>query len=409
LSSGRDDWEVVGLDLEIPKLLLDVHRGEIDQGFDGLLDEWHKYPACWLAIQPFITDMQVWEIELPRSAIDAVVLHLSKEGLRLVTAAGSAIKRNFDVRQVRATGDRLVPVAANDEARVRALRDAFAVGAGYVELRDPGGGLRAKASNRLLNLDEGVIAPMACVPSQFSRLDSQGRCPMCLGSRGVTAMTQALVIGNEGASPDSEGFLTVEANAILKGVRRNDLTPFLRRLAKEGLWDLETSFKRLNRKRQELILFGFWSRPGAGSFLKTSQSNPFEVSSWLRWDGLYRHILAQAERSRHAEWVRRLREGAHTIPCIRCGGSGLQHFASLLSIGDAPFTKWVRLSDTRRMLSLLNNVEPHTPRQQRTRERILHCLAPIAHSMASTLTVIERAVESFSTMETAKSGDLGES
>jgi excinuclease ABC A subunit len=403
---GRDAWEVGGLDVEIPKLLLDVALTPGGDLFAELLAVWEGNRDYWLAIQPFLTDMQIWEKELPRSVIHSVTSHLSKEGLRLVTAAGNAVAKDFDVRQVRATGDRLAPNdVSNSEACLRALRDAFAVGSGYVELRDSRGRIRATSSNRLVNFETAVVAPMACAPMHFSRLEPMGRCPMCMGSRGVTAVSEALVIGDEDAMPDSDRFLTVKAAAVLRGIRKNDLNPFLRRLAKEGLWDLTTPYKRLDLKERELIQFGFWSRPGSGSFLKTPRSNPSEVASWLRWDGLYRHILDQADRSSDTEWARRIRESARVIRCVRCGGSGLQRFASLLNVGSKSFAEWT-LSDPSQMFGLLNKVEPHTPRQRRARERILHCLAPLTHANPSAVSVIERSVESFTTMTAVKSGDL---
>jgi excinuclease UvrABC ATPase subunit len=230
---------------------------------------------------------------------------------------------------------------------------------------------------------------------------------MCKGSRGVTAVLEALIIGDQEATPDSDRFLTVEAASILKGIRKNDLNPFLQHLAKEGLWDLTTPYKRLALEKRELILFGFWSRPGPGSFLKSPRSNPAEVASWLRWDGLYRHILDQADRSSDGLWARRIRESAQVIRCVRCGGSGLQRFASLLKVGDKSFAEWASLSDTGHMLDLLDKVELHTPRQRHTSERILHCLAPLAHAGASAISVIERTVESFTTMAPVESGKLG--
>jgi excinuclease ABC A subunit len=404
--SGRDNWEIAGLDLEIPKLLLDVQRTTSGDVFAELLADWEKDPDSWLAIQPFLTDMQVWGMELPQSVIHAVSSHISREGLRLVTTAGSAIGKNFDVRQVRATGDRLVTDGDSDEARQRALRDAFAIGAGYVELRDRKGRLRAKASNRLMNLEDALIAPMIPVPSHFSRHDPQGRCPMCKGSRSITIISETLVIGDRHATPDSERFLTPEANTVMRGVRQNELNPFLRRLAKEGLWDLKKSFERLDRAKREMILFGFWSRPGPGSFLKSPGENTAEVASWLRWDGLYRHILDQADRSRDAEWVRRVRESAHMKTCLLCGGSGMRQFATLLKVGDTPFSEWARLPNTGQMVDLFRKVKGQTPRQQRTLERILYCLAPLAKPHASAAQIVERSVESFTTMTAARCADL---
>jgi excinuclease ABC A subunit len=402
--SGRESWEVAGLDREIPKLLLDVQRSEKRDFLAELLAVWAQAQNCWLAIQPFLSDMQVWGAELPKSILQAVSSHVSKEGLRLVTTRGDAVLKDCDVRQVRATGERFIPADASGDARVRVLRDACAVGARYVELRDRSGRLRAVASDRLLDLDAAIIAPMAPVSSHFSRLDPRGRCPMCKGSRAVTTVLESLIIGNRKATPDSEGLLTPEANAVMKGIRRNGLNPFLRRLAKEGLWDLNTPFERLDRAGRELILFGFWRRPGAGSFLKSSRANPAEVSSWLRWDGLFRHLLDQVDRSRDAEWALRVQKSAHAVRCLLCQGSGLQPFARLLRVGERSYDEWTRLANPDQILDGLGKVEPHAPRQQRTRERLLYCLAPLVETGASAASaaIVERVVESFTTMTTAR-------
>ncbi len=71
---------------------------------------------------------------------------------------------------------------------------------------------------------------------------------MCEGRRVVTEVDASLVIGNPGVTPDSDRFLTPEANAVMKGVRRNVLKPFLRRLASEGLWDPKVPFEQLTRR-----------------------------------------------------------------------------------------------------------------------------------------------------------------
>jgi excinuclease ABC A subunit len=401
--TGRDDWEVGGLDREIPKLLLDVQRPPRDEVFTELLTQWKKEPGCWLAIQPFLPDMQVWGADLPRSAIDAVTWHVAKEGLRLVSNTGADPEKDFDVRTVRATGKRLIPEADTTDERARVLRDAFAVGAGYVELRDSRGRLRATASDRLLDLDAGVVAPMVPVPSHFSRADRRGWCPACEGQREVTAVAERLVIGNPKVTPEGEGFLTPEADAVMKGVRRNELKPFLRRLAAEGLWELSTPYGELTAEHRDVILLGFWSRPGAGSFLKNASANPAEVGSWLRWDGLYRRVLDEADRSRNAEWVRCLKESEHWVRCPRCGGIGLQQFAKLLRVGEMSFAEWSVVDNRERRVKLLRSVTAGTPRQQQTRTRILDCLTPVPKP--TNAAVVERAVRAFTTMEAVSPSD----
>jgi excinuclease ABC A subunit len=405
--SERAAWEVGGLDSEVPKLLLDVQRVAISDLFASVLAEWRDRPHCWLAIQPFLTDMQTWGTALPDSCVRAVKSQLTKEGLRLVNTVGK-VARNEDIQDLRATGDRFQPGDESDDARFAALRDAFAVGAHYVELRDDKGRLRATASDRLVDLKRAIVGPMSPVPSHFTRHDALGRCPMCAGRRVVKALDDSLVVANPKRTPEDDAFLTPEANAVMKGVRQNELRPFFRRLAKEGLWDASTPFGRLDPAARDQILFGFWSRPGAGSFLKPG-SSPAEVSSWLRWDGLYRRVLDEADRSRDTDWAARIRDSVRAVTCPRCGGSGLQTFAKLLNVDALSFDQWVR-STPRAMYDAVGSLETSSSRQRRTKQRVLHCLAPLVKTPPDgEAAVVKRAVESFTTMDAVDADMVQES
>ena len=398
---GRENWEIGGLEHEIPKLLLDVQRTTGGNGVAELIATWSMHPGAWLAVHPFLTEMQIWGSEVPRSVAQAVVARVEGEALRLVNRNGGDVATPLDIRWVRATGARLRPHDESTDARSRAVADALAVGARYTELRDRGGRLLATAGARLLDLETATVAPMAPTPSDFSRLDERGRCPMCRGGRVVMTIPDTLVIGTNTVGPDHQRFLRPEALAVMKGVLRNELTPFLRRLSKEGLWNLATPFARLDRAEREMVLFGYWARPGAGSFLKRPGANPVEVASWLRWDGLYRRLLNETDRSRNLDWVRQVRAGARQRRCPRCKGSGLQLFAGLLRVGDMSLAEWVRLGDGARMLDQIGQVAPTTARQQRTHTRILHCLAPLRTPGADPSATAKRTVESFTTMPTA--------
>jgi excinuclease UvrABC ATPase subunit len=231
---------------------------------------------------------------------------------------------------------------------------------------------------------------------------------MCEGARTVRAVDDSLVIADPRATPDSERFLTAQANVVMKGVRHNQLSPFLQRLAKEGLWDLKASFGALDGTGQQHVLFGFWSRPGPGSFLKTPSADPSEMSSWLRWDGLYHHVLEQADRSPDTDWSRRLRESIQTMSCPRCGGSGLQLFAKLLQVGRLPFPTWTRLKDRGRMVKTISGIEVRTSRQKRSLQRIVGCVSTLATLRAETApgALLGNAVRLFTTMTAADPGDV---
>jgi hypothetical protein len=77
-------------------------------------------------------------------------------------------------------------------------------------------------------------------------------------------------------------------------------------------------------------------------------------------------------------------------------------------MGQTSFTEWIQLTDSARRLDLLDTVKTHTARQRSTLKRIVHCLAPLSRPTAHIVPVIEVAIESFTTMPSAKSGDLNE-
>jgi hypothetical protein len=407
---GHDAWDVAGLDREVPKLLLDIERPGDTGVFAGVLETWRAEPHCWLAIQPYLELLQTWGVLIPRSELTSQADLLGTEGLQLVTVEGNPARATQDARTARATGARFVPDGQTDAARERVLKDAFSVGGHYVELRDRRGRLRGVATDRLVDIDQAVIGPMAPVPAHFTRYEVPGQCPMCRGRRLVDELPEKLVVSNRSVPPLNAEFLTPQAHAILRGVVRNELTPFLRRMASEGLWNLETPFDRLTSGERLSLLYGFWSRPGHGTFLKTRNADPSEVSAWLRWDGLYRHVIAASARSTDAAWTKRLREGLTHNECSLCEGTGLQHFAHLLSIAGMSFPAWTRLSGIKQQARMLAKLTPRTKRQRRTLDRIIKCLTPEADQAqyaSPAEAVVERAVTLFTTMKGVRLPDNG--
>lgn len=405
LWADREPWEVGGLDAEVPKLLLDLQQRPVAELFADLIAEWQQDANCWLAIQPFLSDMQIWGAALPEASVRATKTLLNQESLRLVDTTGKVPRGELDVRNLRATGERFTPADGSNDARLATLRDAFAVGGHYVELRDAKGQVRAIASDRLVDLRRGIVGPMSAVPSHFQRSDPLGRCPMCEGTRSVKTLDESLIVSGTQRPPDDEAFLTKEANAIMKGVRQNELRPFLRRLAKEGLWDPARPFSRLDTFEKDHILFGFWSRPGHGSFLKPS-GDASQVSAWLRWDGLYRRILDELDRSRDTAWVERVRDTSRHLQCPRCKGTGLHPFAALLKVNDISFDRWVRLQPAE-MYEALSAVDPRTTRQRKTIGRLLRCLAPLRKPACNGEAAVARlTVAAFTTMAVADARDV---
>ena len=113
-----------------------------------------------------------------------------------------------------------------------------------------------------------------------------GRCSCCRGVGSVETVDERLFISQPTADPLEESFLNPEALGVLKGVRRSNLLPFFKRMSSEELWPQGRPFSRLAPDERAILLHGYWSRPGHGSFLKKPGAKPEDVRSWLRWDGL---------------------------------------------------------------------------------------------------------------------------
>jgi len=149
----------------------------------------------------------------------------------------------------------------------------------------------------------------------------------------------------------------------------------------EGLWPAKQSFDGLRPDERAILLHGYWRRPGPGSFLKTSHSKPEEVSSWLRWDGLYRAILSEIDRSKASEWVKQIRATTRSNLCPICAGTGLQDQARAIKIGSQSFFEWVRKGTVKELVKTLGALAPPSERSKRMRKRILHCLEPLSRTV----------------------------
>lgn len=382
----RNAWEVGGLELEMPKFLLDLDRAERGGREEALLQQWSAMPGGWLAINPLLAELAAWGKNIPASQFAAAARRVKEEGLALV--AGDMA----DPPSVRATGPRFSP-GDGSAGRCAALRDALAIGGGYVELRRSDGRIAASAGPRLLDLPAGLVGPIRPIAADFSRHHPRGRCPACSGTRRVAAVDPGLVVARPDFPVHEESFLTPEAAAVTRGIRRNAMLPFFRRLEKEGLWNLSLPYADLAAEQKDVAMFGFWARPGAGTFLKSPAADPAEVSSWLRWDGLYREVLREADRAGKPEWMAAV-SGSEPVRCPVCAGTGLKPYAALLEVGEKPFPAWAPLADTRRQLDLLRSVRATTPRQKETHRRLLDCLAPLATG-ADPREVLEACVGEF--------------
>ncbi|WP_433934992.1 hypothetical protein AB3662_10210 [Sorangium cellulosum] len=401
---GRRATEIGDLDIEIAKLLLDMQVREVTPAdLQDLAQAWQNKPRARLVIQPFLRQMQVWGPRLPNSVVGEATKHIEGMGIELIGVPFHP--RNVRWPRVRATGARFVRdgggllterekdlrIAQEVEQQIlgrptlveRLIADALALGGGYVELQGTDGQVLRKLGPRLLDLDRGIVAPMVATPFHFSRHDRYGQCPMCKGVGQVRALSEAHVIGDRHAPPEDDRFLHPAAASILKGVRRSELIPFLRRMTEEGLWDRGVPYQELDEAARDMLLFGCWMRPGHGTFLKSPKDDPSEVGSWLRWDGLFHALSSQIDRSTDTRWKTAVEQSRSLRACPSCEGTGLAVHAKLLRLADRSLYEWARDGTAGALQEALSGLQTSTPRQKRTQQRILACLGPLARKASS--------------------------
>lgn len=301
---------------------------------------------------------------LPRSILDAAARRSRQLALRVLDAWAPA--RPGAARAV------LHGVVELADRRSR-LRHALAIGGGYVELRRADCTVIATVQSTPLDLDRGLVGPAHVTPAHASRFEPEGGCPACGGTGFVRALDPALVITDARSDPnDLEAYFRPEAASLLKGVWRTEFRPFLRRMAEEGLLAhlADTTW----------IRFGYWHRPGYGSFLKNTRADPDEVASWLRWDGLDARLQAELPRSRHTSWRSAVEASLSEVRCPTCEGSGHGVTVRLLTLGGRRLDAWIRSGSIGELCAALQAMPLDRPRQLLTRDRVLKCFEPLVRS-----------------------------
>jgi excinuclease ABC A subunit len=373
IGAGDALWEIGGLNIEIVGLLLGLNSlPPIREQVHILAEMWAENPSAALWINPYIGAIHHWGLAVPRSTLQTTETRLQELG----------ISSNKELRSVmptaRVTGSRFVPEHATVTCLKQKINHALVLGEGFVELRTLKGHAMGSACDRLLRLEEGLAAPLSLSVMQFLRHHSSGRCLMCKGEGSVPMLKLDLLIAGSKLTPDAERFYTSQTADIIRWIRRSIQIPFFRRLEEEGLWDSDTSFARFSTEARETFLWGFWRRPGHGSFLVKSKADPEVVSSWLRWDGLFAYVLEQVGRSTDPQWTHDLLESRTNRQCPKCSGSGLSQNANLLYIGNKSLNEWISRHTIGEFVAMLSRQRISVRRHRRTQERILECLSPLA-------------------------------
>lgn len=358
-------FELAALDEQLASFLIAQNRVSDDQGVQHIAETWSRHPEARLQIHPFLDDMQVWGTQLPRS--------VQAHATALAQQLGLELTGDNDLCAARAVGPPLAPRAPTLDAQRTAVELGLRLGAGFVELITPSGTVPLAAlATRPMDLERGLVGPLRPVPAHLLRREPAGACPACGGRGSVVGFDESLLIAHSSAPPTADTWLTAEALALLRGIRRSVLLPFLKRLTAEGLQPSPAGL-------QKLLLHGFWHRPGPGSFLK-KRKDPAEVASWLRWDGLFATLEPELGRSKHADWRRAVVASRRQLQCPTCDGTGLRVTASLFALGGWTLQDLVHGGTVGDLFDLLAAApspgEPWGFRQRRLKRDLLHALMP---------------------------------
>lgn len=357
-------WEIGDLNLEVGKVILDEWDGQVASQRDHLLAQWKRVPDAKLVINPAIPEMRTWGSKLPRSIASALLDRAKDVGLSFCRDVSVD-----DIQQAPANLRAFLAYSGDaDDARMQFLDHALGLGGGRTELTEASGTVIATLSTTPIDLDRAMIGPHLLTLAHLSRAQPEGQCRACRGE-GVVRIPQLdlIIQSNERGYPlNAADILTPDALAILKGIWRENAKPFFRRMEREGLADPALYHQHL--------LFGFWHRPGHGTFAKSDGLDLAEVSSWLRWDGLLVHLWDTLHRSPSKSWAKAVEDSARLTGCGHCAGSGHTVAAHLLRLDGRSLADWAINGSVADLRHALEQMHLTRGRQKKTRDRLLQVL-----------------------------------
>jgi len=359
--------EFGALDHELAMLMLEVENQQ-EANVIALVDVWETAADAVLMICPLLQAIHTWGTQVPASVVQDLRKRQRMQGLRWIEHDVASRVRAFD-------GLLACDAASARSARTRAVKLALLLGGGYVELVRSQEVI-ATCSERAMDLDRSLIGPRVISAYDFDRHTARGQCPCCLGRGQVVSYDPDLLINDETKAVEQNSFLQPEALDVLKGVHRNALVPFFKRLIKEQLWPAERPIERLSAQERNVLLHGFWVPSGAGTFLRTPTSNPKEVASWLRWDGLFAHVRDNLSRGSRP-WRDSVLASRVMIRCPLCNGSGLRQHVLLFNLAGRSYADWVKTGTVTELCQALKHMPSPNARSSRRQARLIEALTPL--------------------------------
>ena len=194
-------------------------------------------------------------------------------------------------------------------------------------------------------------------PRMFSFNSPQGACMACNGLGTKQYFAPDLIV------PDPS--LSINDGAILPWRERGEafLKPVLEGLAKHYHFSLDTSFSRLTKSVQDILLHG---SEGEKISFKTKGKGPFHLFR-QEFDGVIRELEKRA--GEDGEKAEELERFMGVTPCSECGGSRLKREVLSIKVGGKSISEVTRLY-VKEALEFLNHLELN-PRSQKIGHGVL--------------------------------------
>lgn len=364
--AGMRLLEFGGLDRELSQLMLECERANNKTfDFNSFVDICRDNNDSEIVYHPLIREMYVWGFRIPKTIIE--------DRKKQLISIGSVWFKHSDIFGLRASISNLNRIKGNlTDELIETIRAIIQTSGGHVELRDQSR-ILASFTTRSIDLNRGIVGPLATCGRDFQRGSLRGQCPACRGTGAVYDFNRELILNKKNLPPEDTNFLHPEYLKAIKGVHRNIFLPFFRRMVLEGLWESGVPFSQWNPSRKNELLFGFWARPNHGSFLKSKKHDPKEVSSWLRWDGFFAYANENTSRATPA-WASKLKQSETAIACPSCLGIGLRDHASILVDNYCSYSDWLRNGTVGALAEALKMYSPPSPRSVARRDRLLSIL-----------------------------------
>ncbi|EAA3799341.1 hypothetical protein DOQ73_24125, partial [Salmonella enterica subsp. enterica] len=124
---------------------------------------------------------------------------------------------------------------------------------------------------------------------------------------------------------------------------------------------------------------------------RTPASNPKEVASWLRWDGLFAYVRDNLSRGSRA-WSKEVLASQKMLSCPMCDGGGLRQHARLFEFAGRNYVDWLNVGTVSELCHALLHLVPPNERSKRRQARLIEALSPLNDERFGSIKLCDLAV-----------------